>query len=208
MKRNNFFTSEKNTKKAAKRAGEILTKEVMAESARLKEKYGVSFARPTKQNAEYLWNITIDAFNKLPATDAFKVKLEILGRLNNWQSQDSVLDLMERLGYLNDYQYLRNWNTSELEMFVENELPNEYQIKGVTKQDLLESSDFSKFFEQFLIGNCDPDALTRTKETKEAFDKLIKGLDQDQKNQLGNIWFSYINSDMTFDSLHRIIFPS
>lgn len=208
MMKNNFYTSEKNVKIAAKRAAEILTKNVMAESARLKEKYGVAFARPTKENAQYLWNLTIDAFNKLPDSDPFKVKLEILGKLNSWQSQDSILDLMERLGYLNDYQYLRNWDTSSLEQFVNNELPNEYGIKGVTRQELLDCKDFTKFFNQFLKDNCNPDAIARTTGTKEAFDKLLKGLDQDQKNHMGSIWFAYINSDMTFDSLHHIIFPS
>ena len=113
--KSNFYTSERNTKNAAKRAAEILPKGVLAEYAALKKKYGVAFAHTTKENAEHLWHITIEAFKALPDSDAFKVKLDILGRLNNWQSQDNILDLMERLGYLNDYQYLRNWNTGELE---------------------------------------------------------------------------------------------
>lgn len=207
MKKSNSYTSEKNAKTAGKLAAEILTKEVRAEYARLKEKYGISFSRSTKENTQILWNLTIDAFRALPASDPFKVKLEILGKLNSWQSQENILDLMERLGYLNDYQYLRNWDTGELDNFVNGALPNEFNIHGVTKQDLFECKDLSKFFNHFLIENCNPEAIARTKATKEAFDKLLKGLDEDEKVQIANIWFSYLGSDMSFDSLHHLIFP-
>ena len=156
---------------------------------------------------QYLFNKTIDAFKTLPANDPFKLKLEILGKLDSWQTLDNILDLMERLDYLNDYNYLRNWNTSDIEMFMQNELPNTFKIKGVTMIELLECENFTKFFNQFLIENCNPETLAKTQKVKKAFDELKNTFDEYQSDQIAFLWFAYLGSDFTQDSLNQILNP-
>ena len=110
---------------------------------------------------------------------------------------------MEYAGLLPDYYYLYSLETAQLEAFVSVTLP-EYGIH-LTRQDLLECSDFGKFFDQFLLEHCDPKALKETERLKAAFDTLLKGKSEDEGISLTFLLQNYISTDRQFYSLHKLL---
>jgi hypothetical protein len=207
MKTKNIILGNLECRQLTSEAQTIVTAEIQAKYFELKKKYNHSFHFSKKENLAFMFKTCLDKVRGLPASDPIRYKMELTGTWETFgETANSVIEAMELLGLLPDYQYLESWDFHGLQMFIW-KLENNHGIKDITASDLLNCTDFGKLFSAYLRGNVDPTATKYSDEIKKAADGLFSGMSFEAKSDLLAKISAYVFSPgMDADGLHNLIF--
>lgn len=182
----------------------LITDKLLIKLKELKKKYGIEFYYDRQTNMNLFWKMVIDEIDNLPNTNHYKQSLIASNLWDiNKNRNDVILKYMVIKGYETDYKFLQQWQTTDLEFFIEWELQRKYLLPRISIADLLRMDNYKKHFQQYTKKYCDKEALDYTTKVLSHIDSLYTGLTREEQFKLLAIIGQYThNPEMTFDQIH------
>ncbi len=182
----------------------LITDKLLIKLKELKKKYGIEFYYDRLTNMNLFWKMVIDEIDNLPNTNHYKQSLIASNLWDiNKNRNDVIFKYMAIKGYETDYTFLQQWQTTDLECFIEWELQRKYLLPRISIEDLLRMDNYKKHFQQYTKKYCDKEALDYTTKLLSLIDSLYNDLTREEQFKLLVIIGQYThNPEMTFDQIH------
>lgn len=186
-----------------------ITPELRAKLKELKKKYGIEFYHDRQTNMNLFWLMVIDEIDKLPSTDYYKQSLISADLWNVHKNRNDVIfKYMDIKGYKEDYKYLSNLQTRDLEFYIEWEIMRKYYLPAIKISELLKMDNYRKHYQQYSKQYADKEALEYTTKLKGMIDSIYLGLsDTERVNLDAKMWhYLSLKPDLrNFDTLHTLL---
>ena len=196
---------------------QLITSEHLTKIKELKKKYDIDFVYDRRTNMNLFFMKMVNEIDAIPNTNDWKKNLNRYNLFWNTsdhskgvtiECQPTVINFMHLKGYIEDYNYIQNYNTRELENYLGNFIRT-YKIPNVKVNEVIEiAPNFKKYFSQFTKKFADKQAIDYTS-------KIISIIESMYKDEILTVEFVkpfYIDAirkgkskDEIFDQIHNTI---
>ena len=186
------YLNEQKIKELASNCEAILTSDIKSMILKLRSKHGLNFDCYSHTNANMLWKLSKENLLKdsqLKLRNGKTVEQNLNGKLviDNCVIEYYITEFNQNIqiyiedyindNYQKDYKFLLNFDASELMQTIETIFQTNEISNPPTFTDLLNTSNFSKFFSsRYGIDSADKNEVKRTQRIAKFYNELFEGV--------------------------------